>query len=233
MTAVDQQQPPRRAPSAVGLAALLFVVPLLGACEKWPPHEEELRRNFEENRVALESLEAKISGTKYFRVSQTGIMGIPRFNDSDHVVADFHGVEFVESDLIENDPEWEQFFRQAGVFSVSKYEDRATFGFVGSLPDKSRSIWVEYVRSAVQRKNLKPCLPEHKNLACGLCVVDLDDQWFLEYWWTPEDVIPDRYEEVLSGQLSDEEYWQEIDAALLECRINGYRSIGYDVSDWQ
>ena len=214
------------------LATALLIFPFLSSCEKWPPYEKELRQNFAENRVAMETLGAKIADTKYRRVSQTGIIGIHRLDDSFNVVAEYGGDEFIAPDLIEDDPKWEQNFKQANLFSVSIYEGKTTYGLGGELPDKKRSIWVEYAHNTDRKSDLKSCLPEHNDLLCGQCGVILDDEWFLEYWWKPRVMLPDLYDDMIDGQLSVDEYGQKADNALQECLATDLEAIGYELSEW-
>jgi len=216
----------------VGHWTLLLLAVSLCSCGKWPPYEEELVEKFDSSRESFWALESKLKASKYFRVSQTGIWGIPRFKDSYEVVAEIHGDEFVESETIEDDREWEEHFRKAGLFSVEYYEDIVILGFVGQLPVKNRWVWADYVHSAEHRTELRPCLDEHKKLACGICVVDLAEEWFIRYRWTPEEQVPGGFDRVLEGEITEEEYDELFDKNLRQCRKDGYSAIGYDTSRW-
>ncbi len=189
-------------------------------------------QKFNTNRESFEVLEAKIIASDYFRVSQTGILGIPRFDDSYHVVADKESGEFVEQDIVEDDPEWEEHFRKAGLFSVEYYDSAARFGFVGELPVKKRFVWAEIVHAQDVRTELHLCLEEHKKLSCGACVVDLDTDWFIYYRWTPDEHVPGGFDRVLDDEITEDEYWEIFDENLKQCRIDGYSAIGYDTSGW-
>lgn len=203
-----------------------------GACTKWPPYESELVRKFNTSRDSFETLEAKIVASEYFRVSQTGILGIPRLKDSYEVVAEKDSGEIFQTDVLEDDPEWEEHFRKAGLFSVEYYDSAARFGFSSELPVRNRSVWAEFVHAGDAREGLFPCLAEHRKLECGACVVDLDKDWFIYYWWTPADPVPGGFDRVLDEEITEDEYWVIFNENLEQCRLDGYSAIGYDTSGW-
>ena len=209
----------------------ILLLTLLSGCEQWPPYEDELRENFTNNREAFDTLRTKIQGTEYIHLSMTGIYGIPRFNDSKHVVADMQGEDHIEQEIIENDPEWDDLFLAANVFAVAQHENVVTLRFIGALENKKRTTHAEYVCGVEQGESRKPCLPEHEKLRCGLCSVDLEDGWFIEYWWSPEEVVPGGLDLLTNDEIPEEEYWELFDQNLKQCRIDGYKAIGYDLQD--
>lgn len=217
---------------AIFSVLILTIVMWLSMGEGWPPYHQELSLNFKANRDAFDRLEEKILQTEFVHVSTTGIYGIPRFNDSKHVVAETQGDEFRESEIIENDSEWDDLFVELNVFGVSHFDDVVSMTFIGPLQREKRTVYAEYVHSQESLDERIECLPEHQSLGCGLCAFSLSDGWFIEYWWSPETIVPGGYDLVLDGELSEEEYRDQFSRLLTECRRDGYKAIGYEMSLW-
>ena len=205
---------------------------MLVACGKWPPYEAELVEKFKTHRETFETLQSKIEASDYFRVSQTGILGIPRIKDSYDVIAEIEDGESVRREIIQEDREWEELFRRAGLFSVEYYDNAVILGFVGKLTVKNRYVVAEYVHSPEDRAELKSCQEKQRQLGCGLCAVDLDGDWFIRYWWTPDELVPGGFDRVLEGEITEDEYHAIFDEELAKCRLDGYTAIGYDTSGW-
>ena len=203
----------------------------VSGCDQWPPYQNELRENFTNNREAFDTLKTKIQGTEYIHVSMTGIYGIPRFDDSTYVVANTQGEEYIEQEIIEDDPEWNDLFLAANVFAVAQHEDVVSLRFVGPLEDDKRTTFAEYVYDAAGRESRKTCLPEYEDLRCGLCAVDLADNWYIDYWWSPEELVLGGYDRVLDDEMTNEQYRETFDRNLEQCRFDGYTAIGYDLPE--
>ena len=214
--------------ATVSVVAILVAGVWLYSLEKWPPYVDELTENFTANRAAFEKLATKIVKTEYVHVSKTGIYGIPRFTDSKRVVAYTLVDDYRESVNIEDDPEWDDLFLETNVFGVAHSNDVVILTFIGAIQSDERTMYAEYVLSQDYLNEHKVCKPEHKKLDCGMCVVGLSDGWFIEYWWSPDEVVLGGYDRVIDNELSEDEYWEEFDRNLRECRVNGYDAIGYD-----
>ena len=100
------------------------------------------------------------------------------------------------------------------------------------MPVKKRTVWAEIVHAPDHRTELYPCLEQHKKLGCGACIVDLDTDWFIYYWWTPDELVPGGFDRVLDDEITEDEYRAIFDNNLQQCRIDGYSAIGYDASGW-
>lgn len=135
-------------------------------------------------------------------------------------------------DYIE-DEEWGDLICQARIWSVEHFDGVVRFSFGSSIDQNEKTVFAEYVHNADLQNTRLPCVPEHKNIPCGLCSVPLDDEWYIEFWWSPEDIGDDELERVVAGEISDEEYRESINRDLAQCRIDGYAEIGYDMDKFQ
>ena len=208
-----------------------LLLPVIWGCEKWPPRHEELTENFESNRLAFDSLEAKILTSEFSLVSQNGVLGTELLDNPNYVIAKTWVDGGTRSEIVVNDAEWAQYFLQAGVWLVGKYYDGIAMTPGPDLTHRKSSFDVEYVRSASLREWLKPCSSEYEQLKCGACAVDLADNWFIEYQWFPEQIVPGGFDLVNNGVLSEEDYGAMFQENLTRCMKDGYTAIGYDVSD--
>lgn len=217
---------------ALAIASILFV----SACSEWPPHQEELAERFEENRDAFEQLEAKILTSNLVRVSGGCVLDSDGERTSNRVqllrkVDEAEGKEYpYERDYVE-DAEWTDLFCQVFVWSVENHDGVVTIGFGSSIPHDDMTTFVEYIHSREMLESRRPCLPEIEQIPCGLCSVPLDDEWYLEYWWSPDELVPDGFSRVLDGEMTEDEYRELYDRSLEQCRIDGYREIGYDLDE--
>ena len=210
---------------------------LASACSKWPPDHDELMDRFADNRDAFELLEAKILATHYVRVSGGCVVDSDQKKISSRVqltwrVDESEGKDYIYDRKNVEDAEWSDLFCEARVWSVANHDGLAKFDFGSSVERNGKSVFAEYTHSKAKLESRKPCLPEHKKLPCGLCSVKLDDEWFIDYWWVPEDLISDELDDMIDGVLSEDDYWARHDEALKQCRIDGYTAIGYDAADW-
>lgn len=200
---------------------------------QWPPYHDEFRENFTNNRSAFDALEKKIVGTEYFRVSVTGIFGIPRFDDSTGVVGEMEGDEYPESVVIKDDPEWDELLGQANIFAVNNRNNVVSFSLISAIEQGGRKTYVDYVHSVETRDTRRPCLPEYRTLDCGRCVVELVEDRYIEYSWSPVELVPGERNSVLDDDASANEYWDNFDRNLKQCIDNGYKAIGYKLNAWQ
>lgn len=158
---------------------------MVSGCVDWPPYESDARKNFVENRQSLERLATKIRETDLWRVSAsigTKVQADPSSND------------FSQQYFIEDDPEWSELLNKVGMFHVVHDEDGSvSFGSGSSLFHKfdNRSGFAGYVHDQNGLSDSKVCLPEHKNISCGSCVVELEDDWYIWYEWMPDVLLPD------------------------------------------
>ena len=210
----------------------LALLPLISACAKWPPYHEELAKRFEENRSAFEQLEAKILATHYFRVSGGCVVDSDKQRISNRVklewIDESEGNDYLYDHEYIEDEEWSDLFCRTLVWSVENHDGVLTFDFGSSIDRNNKTTFVVYTHSQELLESRKPCLPEFEDIPCGLCSVLLDDEWYLEYWWSPEELVPGGFERVLAKEMTREKYYELFDRNLHQCRIDGYSEIGYD-----
>jgi hypothetical protein len=217
---------------------LLVCVSLISACSKWPPSHEELAERFSENRDAFEQLEAKILDTHYVEVSGGCFVDSNHEKISNRVtllrkVDESDGKAYLyEQEYIEDD-EWSDLFCQTLVWSVANYDGIVSFDFGSGFRRNNKTVFAAYTHSRELLESRKPCLPEHIKIPCGLCSVALDDEWYIEYWWSPEELVPGGFEQVLDEEMTEEEYRELLDRDLEQCRTDGLVQIGYDRNEFR
>lgn len=219
------------------LLATLQAIVFAAGCSRWPPDHKNLTDRFFENRSAFEKLESKILSTNYDRVTGGCVLNSDRELVHTRVTLYWTEIDPVSGELaykresIQSE-EWNELFCAAIVWSVQQYDGIVSLGFGSGMPLGEKFVGASYVHSEEQLSDRKACLPEHKKLECGLCAVPLDDAWFIEYWWTPDDILPDEYSMMIDGELSEEDYWSQFEQELKRCRVEGYQAIGYDTTGW-
>ena len=216
--------------------ALVFAPVLIAGCDAWPPESAFLTEHFLNNRQSFVALERKLEASDYSEVAQEGILGIGRYSEPPQVVA-WERSDDEDSDWIEitDDPEWYELLNEAGLFSVTERASGFSFSLWGlSWLHEGRFYYVSYIHDAGYRDRLMACQPEYQAIPCGFCAVDMPGHaWFLEYEWYPEHVLPPPENteiDILNGP--DEAYEQAYSEAFRECRVEGYRAIGYEHSEW-
>ncbi len=205
-------------PISVPTAILLvFVLPLCG-CGEWPPDEEDAREHFEDNREMLEALEQKLAATKYDSVKVSGL----RMAEGSYKVD-----RFTERETLEDGAEWNRLLMNANVNSVSRQEDAFFFSFGGDPFDGETSGEIQFMHYADAVPELKQCQSEFEEARCGRCIVELYDDWWIDYQWFPDNVAPEATKAHADGDLSDDQYWLTFGKALDDCVKKGNSLIGY------
>lgn len=211
---------------------------LVSACNQWPPYRSDLVQHFNENQETFEQLRGKILDTHYLRVTG-GCIG-DRDGGVKHTLVTItwepehtEGQDFVYEQERVEDAEWSDLLcKVGGSWGVANYDGIVWIEYGGpSAKQNDRSVHFGYVRSKEMLGSRISCLPEHREIPCGLCSVSLDDEWYVEYWWSPDELLPGVYDGVINGEMTQEEYWLMFDETLAQCRTDGYRAMGYDLDD--
>jgi len=202
----------------IGVFSIAFVGVLSG-CSKWPPYEQELVSQFFESREEIEMLVQKLQGSKYTSVN-TSVGG--------DIFADYsEGEKWAVGPVSQEEPkdpaEWRRLFASTGLDNVSEtYEgDYALFLDVFYLDRPETKAFISYVNSPTIQTSHKKCAPEFSRSKCGICIVHLDDEWWIRYGWEPSSLLSDLDASDEYDQLTGDAYLEEASAIWNTCLSNG------------
>ncbi len=207
-------------PKTVRTATVIVSVLTLCGCGEWPPDEQDARENFEENRESLEALELRLASTKYDSVKVSGL----KMAEGSYKVE-----RFSRRETLADSAEWNHLLMDANVNSVSRDEGAYFFSFGGDPFEGDSSGEIQFMHDADGTSGLIECQSDFEDARCGRCVVKLDDDWWIDYEWYPDNVAPEVTQAFAAGELSEDEYWVTFGNALDTCHYEGYSLIGYDV----
>ncbi len=207
-------------PISVPAAILLLSVLLLSGCGEWPPDEEDAREHFEDNRQMLQELEQRLAATKYDSVKVSGL----KMAEGSYKVE-----RFTEHETLEDSGEWNRLLMDANINAVSREEGAYFFSFGGDPFEGDSSGEIQFMHDANGKSGLIECQSDFEEARCGRCGVRLDDGWWINYEWFPDNVAPEATKAFADGELSDDQYWVTFGNALDTCVYEGYSLIGYDV----
>lgn len=194
---------------------------LISACDGWPPLESDARNHFEEHRESFERLARKMRSTDYWRVAIEGaVVEVTPTDDGD----------YEEQFKIEDDPEWRELLDDVRMFMVLQ-SDGAVWTDPGGMwgNHENRIGHNGFAHNPSMLDEYKLCQSGHENIPCGLCAVDLGDDWYIYYRWFPEHFSKDDLDAYLDGRISLDEYSDLKDEGYRQCHIDGYAKMGYDV----
>ena len=205
-------------PLLFGLSA--FFLSFLTGCDEWPPLKSEAIRHFHEKRPFIEQLEDKLANSKYYEVHLGGLgLSFGRI----------YAEGLVSQERLDDDSGWHELLLEAEIFGIEKYDDAYAIRF-GSDPFDGNTLGsLAYIHDPDAYRELKACQPEFEALGCGLCVVHLEDDWWIRYEWIADSFTDESYESLLDGEISEEDYRAANDEATNKCIAEGYAAIGYDV----
>ena len=215
------------------ICALLLLA--ISGCEGWPPNSEVLESRFHENQHAFEDIRTRILGTEYYWAGP--------FRDGDTLAMALHREECVpvegylqcqmDSDRID-DAQWARLFGEARVFDVRQHDGVVRLEphpvltlnrFLSRDRFDDRSIWITYANDPRPDVERAECVAELKDIDCASCSIPLGENWFIEYWWTPKDLVPEALDSYVSGDMPADEYDQIYDAAYEKCLQEGFEAI--------
>jgi hypothetical protein len=208
-------------PISVPTAILLISILTLCGCGEWPPDEQDAREHFEENRENMQVLEQRLAATKYDSVKVSGL----KMAEGSYKVE-----RFTRHDTLEDSAEWNRLLMDASVNSVSRDEDAYFFSFGGDPFEGDSSGEIQFMHDSDGESDLIECQSDFEDARCGRCVVKLDDDWWIDYEWYPDNVAPEVTEAYADGELSDDKYWVAFGNALDACVYEGYSLIGYEMT---
>lgn len=207
-------------PISVRTAIVLISILTVCGCGEWPPDEEEAREHFEENRQDLQLLEQRLAATKYDSVKVSGL----KMAEGSYKVE-----RFTRRDTLKDSAEWNQLLMDANVNSVSRDKGAYFFSFGGDPFKGDSSGEIQFMHDSDGGSELIECESDFEDARCGQCIVKLDDDWWIDYEWYPDNVAPEVTKAHADGELSDDQYWVAFGNALDACVYEGYSLIGYEM----
>jgi len=206
---------------------------LICSCSKWPPNEQELRAYFLENQISIEALRRNLLDSKYFMVGTTfGNVAYANYFEGDPTSG-----ESSQSERPLREEGWLLLFDSADVkevhreFRSMRYTDEVLVNFpfyserTGKLSrgmTQEDSEWsAAYFHSADAGLRLKECKAEFATALCGNCVVPIVGDWWIRYWWMPDDLTPESAEAWFDNGLANDEYFERAGQATDRCFADG------------
>ena len=202
----------------IGILSFAFIG-ILGGCSKWPPYEQELTSQFLENREEIELLVHELQNAKYTNVNTSVGGGI--------FAHYYEGEKWAEGPVPQEVPKdqnkWRRLFTSTGLDNVSEtYEgDFVLFLDIFYLDRPETKAFISYVNSPTIRTRYKKCAPEFSRSKCGICIVHLEDDWWIRYGWEPSSLLSDLDESGENGQLTGDAYLEEASAIWEACLSKG------------
>ena len=206
---------------ASNLIGILFTAFLgaLSGCSKWPPYEQELTSQFFDSREEIELLVHELQNSKYTSVNTSA---------GGDIFADYsEGEKWAEGPVSQEEPKdpdkWRRLFTRTGLDNVSEtYEgDYALFLDIFFLDRPETEAFISYVNSPTIQTSHKKCAPEFSRSKCGICIVHLDDEWWIRYGWQPVSLLSDLEESDANDQLTGDAYLDEASVIWDACLAQG------------
>ena len=88
-----------------------------------------------------------------------------------------------------------------------------------------------YVHHPDAGSEFKQCLPSHRQIPCGECIVQIDDEWWITYRWFTDSFTEDGTDALINGEISQAEYDQRSEEAIDTCWRDGYAAMGYEIPE--
>lgn len=192
MTATDPKQPVKNGwvlddqvrylTYTLCLAALV----LLSACEEWPPHQQQLKSDFFDHESDYRLLAEMLLDSKYVSVAaydETEVFGV-------FIQEDDSSEQKVDSERLPNEDDWLGIFRRSGIEEVERESNGDGSVFIRKSNFRSDLLadtdwYVGYTNDSSLRDILKQCRDISRDLPCGFCVSELQDEWLISYSWFP------------------------------------------------
>lgn len=136
----------------------------------------------------------------------------------------------IKHDYIDDDNGWGELLAKAKVMNISRNEDVFFF----AISDMNRGdvyTFYQYIHHPDADSVYRVCLPSHRKIRCGNCITKLDAEWWAHYKWFPNNLSRDDLDELMNGEITQEEYDLRSDEAIDQCWTKGYAEMGYEVSD--
>ena len=194
---------------------IAIVVPMLliASCEaySWPPYEKRLRSMFLESKSVLTEIEAEMI--------------------ADGLVYMGPGPAMFRSDQPE--PTQDQVDKYGELFERLSYRwklwrnDGATYVRIDGQSPRGMGRDFSYTLAHLEEPaNLPACDAGGWIVSCGLCTVDLGDDWSIQYSWYPKNIGPEWDGRLGEGLPTMEEIQEQRRQELDACLDAGMKKMG-------
>ncbi len=220
------------------IATALAILVLYG-CEGWPPYGDRLESRFRENPEAFDSLRDKLLATEFDSMSvYRSHEGLKVIGDSSVVAEVRDGVEYMRWDKEEFfDQEIIDLFTKTRVANIERNSIGAVFfnpppvesdyGLSPFITKNNRSTFFFYTRDGETSRERHECREKFEELRCGSCSISLENDWFIDYSWSPHIYDQDALDKLITGEMPESEYYAIVDPLDEQCRADGLAAIGF------
>ena len=207
------------------VSALVIIAALVSACERnWPPNSQWVEDYFHENRDDLETLVAAIADSEY-----QGVTSPDREAIYVHTYANTDSNDIMVSRLLigEDAANWLELLLAAGVPEVRKLPGGPIVAEASHLIGRPSDVYWRglYWYEPDHGSGFAECRNKYREAPCGNCGIQLNDNWWLSFQWTPMSLHEEKTRELAEspdGELSD-----ALEDRFLECFYDGTAIIDY------
>jgi len=199
-------------------AATVSLMFLIVSCDayNWPPYETQLRSMFLESKSVLTEIESEMIADGLVIIGP----GRQRLrSDQPELTADQVNKY---KNLFERLPYQWNLSRSNGTTFIDAY---------GPSPwGLGKSFSYTFVHRE-EPADLLSCEAAGWTVSCGMCAVNLGDNWSIQYFWHPKDLGPEWDGRIGEGLPTPEEIQEQYERELDECLDAGLKEMGVDPSN--
>ena len=211
---------------AIQTVMLSCIVLAIAGCGEWPPHYKEIRKNLIDNRKEFLRMESVLIDSGY---------GLIRTDMYDTVEVGYEVDGEAEYETIEDDKGWGDRLSRMNVHDIYVNDGSFAFGINFSY-ESDRYVDYAYHHNPNADSIYLVCHPSHEQIPCGVCVKKLIDEWWVYYRWFPDFFNLERYESLMDGKITQEEYDRAVEQEISECWSFGFSAQGYqrnEAGEWE
>ena len=193
----------------------------------WSPQSEALIQAFSAHQENLESLRTLMHDQRLISVWLL---------DDIFLATSIDGTRVAKED-IENLDQWADLMARTNVVSILRESELGIVSFALLPPHTTpgRNETVDYHFN--HPIPAKPCSDSFSEIACGVCDVPMEGNWFVRFSWTTgefETEYQENFTKVFQDEnsgLTHEETVQDLSSSRKECKLSGLRKMGYKHPD--
>ena len=156
-----------------------FVVIIANGCDsEWPPRASEISSFVLDNSEQLERLELILVESGFDKISRSTVQ--------DRVQVQTGKGANSHREALEGKQEWNDLLWQLKAYNVEKRDDGFWF-LSGNAGNENDLVTVAYIHDPAAASMYDTCADKKPSGAEGECVVKADDEWFVYFWWYPND----------------------------------------------